>query len=178
MPPTSRPAHDPFTDAPLRPTSSNAVAATTSNHAPRHPLSHPNARTQASAAASRSRTQRELFAPPLSRRPLSRTTAQVEDEVLADSESELDIATAPRQRHVRRGRRGSPEAKHTRPKQRQAEELDIVNRQADGNYLIGATVSSEVTTVPSLNRELEEEAERASMDNGILGIFRKRYTDA
>lgn len=120
MPP-NRAQHDPFT------TTSNAAG--------------PSLRTNASAASTRTRQQ--LFAPSLSRRPTSRTTPRVDDDVLPDSDSEQENATAQRQRRqVRRIRHGSPEGRHgrTKPKQQpqaQIEELDIVNRQPDGSYLLG-----------------------------------------
>ena len=89
----------------------------------------------------------------------------MEDEVLADSETEQDIGTGPpRQRPLRRVRRGSPEAKHSRQKQKPVEELDIVNRQPDGNYLLGATGFSEPAGALVMSPEMEEEAERASTD--------------
>lgn len=122
--PSSRSQHDPFT------TTSNAAG--------------PSLRTNASAASTRTRQQ--LFAPSLSRRPTtSRTTPRVEDDVLPDSDSEQENVTTPRQRQpVRRLRHASPGDRHGRfkPKQQpqaQAEELEIVNRQPDGSYLLGGS---------------------------------------
>lgn len=132
MPP-SRSQHDPFT------TTSNAAG--------------PSLRTNASAAPTRTRQQ--LFAPSLSRRPTGRATPRVDDDVLPDSDSEQENVTAPRQRQpVRRIRHASPEGRHGRlkhkqPPQVQAEELDIVNRQPDGTYLLGNSTMG-VLAVPTV----------------------------
>lgn len=100
--------------------------------------------THASAAPTAS-----LFAPSLLRRPTSRTTPRVEEDVvLPDSDSEPDgsmlgLAQRPRpqQQPLRRTRRRSPEnSRHARLRSRQqAEDQDIVHRQPDGSYLLGAS---------------------------------------
>lgn len=124
----SRAPHDPFTS------SSNA----------------PSSLRQASVAPTRSRQQApSLFAPSLLRRPTSRTTPRVEEGVvLQDSDSEEDasllgLARRPRQQQqqLRRARHGSPDnSRHARLRPRQqAEEQDIVHRQPDGSYLLGAS---------------------------------------
>jgi hypothetical protein len=128
MPP--RQQHDPFTDAPLRPTTGNpALRSQPSQH---------SLRSNASTASSRSRAPRDLFAPHLSRRPTSRATPRVEDEVLADPVSDEEL-TVPPPRQSRRIRQGSPE-KHSRARVRDGEELDIVNRQPNGSYILESGV--------------------------------------
>ena len=124
-----RPPHDPFT--------SNTASS----------LRQP---THASAAPTRTRQPPSLFAPSLLRRPTSRTTPRVEEDVvLPDSDSEPDtsllgLAQRPRQQQqqpLRRTRHGSPEnSRHARLRARQqAEDHDIVHRQPDGSYLLGAS---------------------------------------
>ena len=147
-----RPAHDPFTEAALRPT--------TGNPALRGQTSQQSLRPHASTTTSRTR-QRDLFAPSLSRRPTSRTTPRVEDGVLADPDSEGETVDL-RQRHVmRRVRQGSPEVKQSRAKPKQEEELDIVNRQANGGYLLGISASSEETALQQVSEEMQMEQEAA-----------------
>lgn len=119
----TRQQHDPFVDAPLRPTSLN-----------------PSLRVQASQAPSRVRPQRDLFAPALLRRPTSRATPRVADEVLADPDSDEENAThqhLQQQRRLRRIRGASP----LRP--RGDEDVEIVNRQPDGGYLLGGIEANE-----------------------------------
>ena len=157
--PSSRQPHDPFTDAPLRPTTSNATSLGTQSPL-RDQTSQHSLRSNASAASARPRQQRDLFAPSLSRRPTSRATPRVEDEVLADSDSENDLAT--RQRQLRRIRHGSPEGKHSRLKTKQDEEQDFVNRQADGSYLLGVAGFGETVAVPQMTvPKTEEELDQA-----------------
>lgn len=152
MPP--RQPHDPFTDAPLRPTSSNATSLRAQNS--QHSL-----RSNNSTASAPSRPQRDLFAPSRSRRPTSRATPRVEDEVLADSDSEPDLA-AQRQRQMRRIRHGSPEGKHSRLKVKQEDEHDFVNRRADGSYLLGVAGFGDTVAVPQMTvPKTEEEMEQA-----------------
>ena len=159
MPPT-RQHHDPFTDAPLRPTTSNSNALNAQPSLRSHTSQH-SLRSNASTASNRPRQQRDnLFAPSLSRRPTSRATPRVEDEVLADSESEQDLAA--RQRQLRRIRHGSPEGKHSRLKAKQEEELDFVNRQPDGSYLLGVAGFGETVAVPQMSvPKSEEELDQA-----------------
>lgn len=59
----------------------------------------------------------------------------MEDEVLADPDSEEDR----QQQALRRVRQGSPEGKRSPP----VEEQDVVNRQADGGFLLGVSGFSE-----------------------------------
>ncbi|KAK5134860.1 hypothetical protein LTR08_006092 [Meristemomyces frigidus] len=166
MPP--RPAHDPFTEAPLRPTNGNpALRAQTSQQ---------TLRPSASAATARTRQQRDLFAPSLSRRPISRNTPHVEDGVLADPDSEEEMA-GQRQRHMmRRVRQGSPEGKQSRPKPKQEEELDIVNRQANGSYLLGISASNEGVAPQQLSEEMQMEQEAAEMDEEDITTARSYFT--
>ena len=166
MPPP-RQAHDPFTDAPLRPTTSNATSLST--QAPlRSQTSQHSLRSNASAASARTRQQRDLFAPSLSRRPTGRTTPRVEDEVLVDSESEQDLAA--RQRQLRRIRHGSPEGKHSRLKAKQDEEQDFVNRQPDGSYLLGVAGFGEMVAVPQMSiPKTEDELDQAGRKAGRRG---------
>ena len=140
MPP--RQAQDPFTDAPLRP----------NNNAPLR--AQQGMRPTASTASARPRQQRDLFAPALSRRPTSRSTPRVEDEVLADPDSEEEMA-GQRQKHIRRIRQGSPEGKYSRLKPQQEEEPDIVNRQPDGSYLLDVSASNEAITQHMFAPELQ-----------------------
>ena len=148
MPP--RQAHDPFTDAPLRP----------NNNAPLR--AQQGVRPTASTASARTRKQRDLFAPSLSRRPTSRSTPRVEDGVLADPDSEEELI-GQRQRHMRRIRQGSPEGKHSRLKPPQEEEPDIVNRQSDGSYLLDVSASNEAITSHLFAPELQAARDAAGM---------------
>ena len=160
--PASRHPQDPFTDAPLRPTTSNATSLA-ANPSLRNQTSQHSLRSNASTASSRTRQQRDLFAPSLSRRPTSRATPRVEDEVLADSDSEQDLALQ-RQRQLRRTRLGSPEGKHSRLKPKQDEEQDFVNRRSDGSYLLGVTGFGESVAVPQMSfSKTEEELDQAGM---------------
>ena len=171
MPPSRQP-HDPFTDAPLRPTTSNATSLSTQPSL-RNQTSQNSLRSNASAASNRARQHQGLFAPSLSKRPTSRTTPRVEDEVLADSESEQDLAA--RQRQLRRIRHGSPEGKHSRLKAKQDEEQDFVNRQPDGSYLLGvASFGNETVAVPQMSipqseEELDQLGERTACMSELQG---------
>lgn len=168
MPPARQP-HDPFTDAPLRPTTSNAT-----NPALRSQTSQQSIRSNASAASSRTRgpTGSTLFAPALSRRPNSRSTPRVDDGsgILADSDSEIENEPSVQrpQRQLRRVRHGSPEAKGAglgragKGKVKQEEEVDFVNRRPDGSYLLGVqgvgeTLAVPQVTVPKTEEEIEQE---------------------
>ncbi|PPJ52967.1 hypothetical protein CBER1_11477 [Cercospora berteroae] len=134
--PLSRAAHDPFTTSSI-----TATSSLRSHH------SQTNLRSNAPSTAS-TRTLRQpanLFAPSLLRRPTSRTTPRVEEDVVlpdSDSEVEVSLLAQTRQPQTRRTRHGSPDTgRHgrLRPRQQQAEEQDIVNRQPDGSYLLGAS---------------------------------------
>ncbi|WPG98144.1 Hypothetical protein R9X50_00093000 [Acrodontium crateriforme] len=123
---------DPFVEGPLQ---SHTSALRTQP-------SQQSLRSNASTASTRTRQQRDLFAPTLSRRPTSRTTRHVDDGVLADpADSEEEPTAAQRQR--RRLRHGSPEAKTGRVKSKFVEvaEEEFVIRQADGCFLLGMSCS-------------------------------------
>ena len=158
--PTSRQPHDPFTDAPLRPTTSNATSLA-ANPSVRAQASQQSLRSNASAASTRSREQRPLFAPSLSRRPTGRATPRIEDEVLVDTDSDIDAASQ-RRRQVKGGRHGSPESKHGRLKGKHNDEPDFVNRQPDGSYLLGVMGSCDSTAIPQVTvPKTTEEQEQA-----------------
>ena len=148
-----RQVHDPFTDAPLRPTTSNAT-----NPSLRTQNSQQSLRSNASSASTRTRPpqQRDLFAPALSRKPTSRSTPRVEDEVLADSDSDREWAG---QRHaqLRRARHGSPEGKNSRLKAKQDEEAEFVNRRPDGTYLLGVAGFGDAVAVPQMSAPKTDE---------------------
>lgn len=132
MPPARQP-DDPFADGALRATNSNAAA----RHPPvlRNQPSHHSLRSAAASTTStRSRQQRDLFAPTLSRRPTSRATPRIEDDVLADSNSEQELELQ-RRRRLRSVRHASPVSRLGRSRQRQEEDVDIVNRRPDGGYI-------------------------------------------
>ena len=172
MPPSRQ--NDPFTDAPLRPTTSNATSLAP-NPSLRTQTSQHSLRSNASTASTRTRQPRDLFAPSLSRRPTGRTTPRVEDEVLADSDSEQDLAA--RQRQMRRTRHGSPEGKHSRLKAKQDEEQDFVNRRPDGSYILGVAGFGETVAVPHIVApETEEELEQAGKDVLVNSCSRRFLT--
>lgn len=140
--PLPRSTHDPFT-------TSVPTAASLRNQASQTSLRSSNA----SAAPTRTRQQHgSLLAPARTRRPISRTTPRVEDGILADSDSERDGMMAPRApKPQQRGyRHGSPERRQprSRPQRQQAEEQDIVNRQPDGSYLLGAPALGAPSIMP------------------------------
>lgn len=56
-----------------------------------------------------------------------------------------------------RARHGSPESKHSRLKPQQEEELDIVNRRPDGNYLLGIDGYAEASLPVLKSPEMEDE---------------------
>ncbi|EME81611.1 uncharacterized protein MYCFIDRAFT_78928 [Pseudocercospora fijiensis CIRAD86] len=136
MPPP-RPPHDPF--ATTIPTASSL----------RHQPSQSSLRSHASAASTR---HNGLLTSARTRRPNNRSTPRLEDGVLADSESDRDTIMAPRQKLLQqRGfRHGSPERRHARPKpaRQQVEDQDIVNRQPDGSYLLGAPALGTPSLMP------------------------------
>ncbi|KAK4570012.1 hypothetical protein LTR86_002982 [Recurvomyces mirabilis] len=189
MPPTRQPPHDPFTDAPLRPT--------TGNPSFRSQTSQSSLRSNASNASARPRPPqqtRDLFAPALSRRPTSRTTPRVEDDVLADPDSEEEIAVMQRQRQrqardgLRTVRQGSPEKGgaqyHGRrgAARREEEDVDIVNRQADGNYMLDVSGMIDVQAMgvplnyPSAEIGGRVEDEDASTDTYYAAVARQYFT--
>lgn len=159
MPPSRQP--DPFTDAPPRATTSNAPSLT-ANPSLRTQTSEHSLRSNASNASTRTRPQRDLFAPSLSRRG---TTPRYEDEVLADSDSEQDL-TAQRHKQTRRIRHGSPDAKYGRAKGKQDEQQEsFVNRQPDGSYLLGVASLGDTVVVPQMSlprTEFEKEEDGES----------------
>ncbi|KAF2208682.1 hypothetical protein CERZMDRAFT_87493 [Cercospora zeae-maydis SCOH1-5] len=140
MPMSRAAVHDPFT-------TSSTTASSLRSH---HPQTNLRSHNASSAATARTRQPAaNLFAPSLLRRPTSRTTPRVEEDVvLPDSDSEADISLLVQTRQpqlqqlqqTRRTRHGSPDTgRHGRLRPRQqAEEQDLVNRQPDGSYLLGA----------------------------------------
>ncbi len=173
-----RPHHptDPFTTAPLQPTTSNSTSLRTQSS--QHSL-----RSNASTASTRPRPQNNLFAPALSRRPTSRATPRVDDEVLADSESETEQhpAASSRQRPLRRLRNGSPSisgAGKQRPqKVKQEDEVEFVNRRADGSFLLGVSGFGQETAVPDFGEvEGEEERDQAEADAHYVSIARQYFS--
>jgi len=79
--------------------------------------------------------------------------------VLADSDSEEERG-GQRQRQLRRTRQVSPEQKMGRRRARQDEELDIVNRKPNGDYLMDVSASNEMW-LPQLEAEDMVEEQRA-----------------
>ncbi|KAK4548508.1 hypothetical protein LTR36_009418 [Oleoguttula mirabilis] len=65
---------------------------------------------------------------------------------------------------MRKIKQGSPESKHSRLRPKQEEEPDIVNRQADGSYLLGISASSEAIAPEQLALELLAERAAAETD--------------
>lgn len=119
------------------------------------PASQHSLRSNATAAPSRVRTQRDLFAPSLSRRPTTSATPHIQAEVLADSGSSDEDTVDLRQRQLRRIRHGSPAGKISKSIEGAVEEQDIVNRQPDGNYLLNSSMQS--VMVPQTSAETEED---------------------
>lgn len=163
--PTARTQHDPFTDAPLRPTTANATSLAPPAHNLRGQASQHSLRSNASTASSRSRQQGNLFAPSLSRRPTSRATPSFDDDVLADEEDEEELAAAQQQqrrgglRHARL-KHGSPESKHARlQKAKQEAEVEFVVRRSDGGYLNEIAEMDAVLAQHAMAPEMRDEAE-------------------
>ncbi|KAK5167355.1 uncharacterized protein LTR77_007054 [Saxophila tyrrhenica] len=170
MPPSRQPA-DPFSSQPpLQPTTSNSTSL-------RSQTSQHSLRSNASSASTRPRQPNNLFAPSLSRRPTSRATPRVDDEVLADSDSEQDLPVQTRQRQLRRTRHGSPEGKQNRQKPKQEDELEFVNRQPDGSYLLGVSGYGEATAVPQIGQlQTEDEADQAELDAHYVSVARQYFS--
>ena len=126
MPSTRPPSHDPFI---------SSSSASLQNQTSQQSL-----RSNASAASPRTRQQRDYLAPTNPRYPTSRT---IDDDVLADAESEQELVTRRPRPQFRKIRNGSPaEGKHSRLKSRQqSEEQDIVNRRPDGSYFLEGTAA-------------------------------------
>ncbi|KAI7466350.1 hypothetical protein KC357_g7380 [Hortaea werneckii] len=149
-------------------------------------------RPTASTAPTRTRHQQprdNLFAPNLSRRPTARSTPKVEDEVLADPESEAEAAAAAqRHRQTRRARQGSPESRIAGGKARvKTEELpqkedeagvvgEIVNRREDGGYLLGVSAGNEALAQHLFAPELKAELEVAETDAQDAANARSYWT--
>ncbi|CZT21236.1 uncharacterized protein RCC_07099 [Ramularia collo-cygni] len=143
----------------MPPSKSHADPFTTTSNGP------PLRKTNASAASTRTRQQ--LFAPTLSRRPTSRTTPRIDDDVLPDSNSEQENSTRQR-RHARRLRGGSPvEGRGGRARSKQqVEELEIVNRQPDGTYLLdGMSMGLLAAPTPVFGQDMADSAD--AMDAAI-----------
>lgn len=65
---------------------------------------------------------------------------------------------------MRRVRHGSPEGKLSRVKAKQDDEQDFVNRQPDGNYLLGVSGFGESVAVPQMSvPKTEEELDQDGM---------------
>ncbi|SMR59816.1 unnamed protein product [Zymoseptoria tritici ST99CH_3D1] len=147
MPQPRPPPHDPFT-------TTSTTAGLSSGPSLRPQPANPSLRSTATAASTRTRQGRDLFAPTLSRRPTTRGTPRLDDDVLPDSESEQELGVASRQRQqLRRIRQGSPESRPTRSKpkpQQPVEDLDIVNRQQDGSYILGGPGLVGIPAVPAV----------------------------
>lgn len=81
----------------------------------------------------------------------------MEDDVLADSDSETDVV-AQKPKQSRRVRHGSPIViKHERLKPKQEDEVDLVNRQPDGGYLLGVAGFGDAVVVPQMTVPMTEE---------------------
>ena len=152
MPPRNQ--HDPFTDAPLRPTTSNATTLSTQPSL-RSQTSQHSLRSNASTASSRQRQQRDLFAPALSRRPTSRATPRIESDgvadVYADADSEGDLTADLRRLNLKS--KGDEDGG-----------MDFVNRRPDGSFLLGVSGFGETVAVPQVlppksAEEMEQEGE-------------------
>ncbi|KAI7182516.1 hypothetical protein KC363_g8723 [Hortaea werneckii] len=149
-------------------------------------------RPTASTASTRTRHQKprdNLFAPNLSRRPTARSTPKLEDEVLADPESEAEAAAAAqRHRQTRRARQCSPEGRIAGGKARvKTEELpqkedeavvvgEIVNRREDGGYLLGVSAGNEALAQHLFAPELKAELEVAETDAQDAANARSYWT--
>ncbi|KAI6788106.1 hypothetical protein KC356_g7593 [Hortaea werneckii] len=149
-------------------------------------------RPTASTASTRTRHQQprdNLFAPNLSRRPTARSTPKLEDEVLADPESEAEAAAAAqRHRQTRRARQCSPEGRIAGGKARvKTEELpqkedeavvvgEIVNRREDGGYLLGVSAGNEALAQHLFAPELKAELEVAETDAQDAANARSYWT--
>ncbi|KAF2484573.1 hypothetical protein BDY17DRAFT_323416 [Neohortaea acidophila] len=169
MPP--RPSHDPFTDAPLRPTTSNANSLAGST-ALRHQTSQHSLRSNASTTSSRTRQPRDLFAPGLTRRA---HTPRFEDEVLADSDSGQELGGR-KQAQARRTRHGSPQGKAGRGKSRHDEGQEFVNRQPDGSYLLGVAGLGDTVAVPQMSfPKTEDELEQEEADTHYGAVVRHYF---
>ncbi|KAF2720520.1 hypothetical protein K431DRAFT_313203 [Polychaeton citri CBS 116435] len=177
--PVSRQQHDPFNDHHLRPTL--------------HPQgSQHSLRSNASTTSSRSRQQRDqLLAPSLSRRPTSRNTPNLEDEVFADSESEPESAAVRRQRRLKSVRAGRPGSLEERGKQRQARTArkeaegaagangsagEFVKRQPDGGFVkvipgFEAAVKAQLEA-----HEIVEGEKLKVMDDHYAAVAREYFT--
>lgn len=169
--PSVRPQHDPFTDAPLRPSASLG----SSSHNLRGQASQHSLRSTASTANSRSRQQTNLFAPSLSRRPTSRATPSFDDDVLADEteEDELTSSQVARQQRQRHGkiRHGSPESKHARLQKSKPEDVEFVKRRTDGGY---QKDMSEIDAV--LAEHMQEDDMKIMVDEqGMTAMFAREF---
>ncbi|KAJ8611448.1 hypothetical protein MRB53_037967 [Persea americana] len=145
--PDARGQRDQSTDGALRPTTVNATSLPSSHL--RSQNSQASLRSGAGSAASmRSRQNRDLFAPSLSRRAPSRNLRHQGDVVLVDSDSDRDreiVSTSAKHRGLRRTRRLSGDFK---TKARLEDE--IFNRQADGSF---------IRTIPGLDEAIQKHLE-------------------
>ncbi|KAK0366731.1 hypothetical protein LTR91_013433 [Friedmanniomyces endolithicus] len=165
MPP--RPPHDPFHTTALRPT--------TGNPALRAQTSQQSLRSETSATSSRTRQQRDPFAPALSRRPTSRANPHTAGDVLADPADSEEEA-----RQSRKTRQGSPppELKYSRRRARAAaeEDVEIVVRRANGEFLLDVSAASEALEGEMGAPELVAEREEANADAYYAAVARQYFT--
>jgi hypothetical protein len=188
MPPTrqTHTSNDPFSDAPLRhptiaPPNLRAAAAAA-------PPSHHALRSNASTASSRSRQQQTtLFAPSLSRKPLSRrATPSFEEDVLADEvEEDADAQQQRRQlRHAARARHASPEGKLARAQQKarlereREEEAEFIIRKSDGGFLREIEGLEGCLHAHAQAEEMVDEAEVRAVDEMHASAVRHYFTTA
>lgn len=159
----SRGHSDHSTDGALRPTTSNATSLPSAHL--RTQNSQASLRSGAGSAASmRSRQNRDLFAPSLSRRAPSRNLRHHEDVVLVDSDSDRDRAiasTTSKHRGLRRTRRLSGDLKS-----KSKPEDEIVNRQSDGSFIRPIPGLDEAIQSHLEAPELVEEAALKGESNG------------
>jgi hypothetical protein len=186
MPPTRQihTSNDPFSDAPLRhPT----IAPPNLRAAAAAPPSHHALRSNASTASSRSRQQQTtLFAPSLSRKPLSRrATPSFEEDVLADEVSEdADAQQRQQRRQLRHARHASPEGKLARAQQKarlereREEEAEFVIRKSDGGFLRDIEGLEGCLHAHSQAEEMLEEAEVRAVDEMHAAAVRHYFTTA
>lgn len=157
--PTTSSGSDPFRDHALRPTTSNATSLPGSQL--RSQASQASLRSNAGSAAShRSRQARDPFAAGLTRRAPSRVLTRQPNTVLADSDSERDAvasSSGQRQPRLRRVRRMSPDVQQTKSTHQQNDEIEFVNRQSDGSFLLTRPGQAEALMEHMMAPELQDE---------------------
>jgi hypothetical protein len=99
----------------------------------------------------------------------------VEDEVLADPDTEQDFTVQHRQHHSRRTGNGSPEGRHVKHKTKQDNEMEFVNRRPDGSFIL--PIGDEGMTMPQMPPlQTEEELDQAEVDAHYVSIARQYFT--